>query len=156
MIFLYTYIRIIHPKTFTPIVMDTKSDSLTNDDLRDLLKRCPAGTFEAAVAFRTEKDTTQIETIVLGLFLGTFIQRLTISITPVSLTNPVEALIIGSSLWTLLLRTLFTITTTQFMPITVPQTEATWSPALTYSVRQVTTLVRILHIYSQQKILLIM
>jgi 3-hydroxyacyl-[acyl-carrier-protein] dehydratase len=67
MIFLYTYIRKIHPKTFTPIVMDTKSDSLTNDDLRDLLKRCPSGTYEAALAFRTKKDASQIETIVLGI-----------------------------------------------------------------------------------------
>ena len=67
MIFLYTYIRIIHPKTFTPIVMDTKSDSLTNDELRDLLKRCPACTYEAALDFRTKKDTSKIETIVLGI-----------------------------------------------------------------------------------------
>ena len=67
MLFLYTQLRIFHPKTFTPIVMDTKSDSLTNDDLRDLLKRCPAGTYEAALAFRTKKDTSQIETIVLGI-----------------------------------------------------------------------------------------
>ena len=47
--------------------MDTTSDQSVHDDLRDLLKRCPAGTFEAAIAFRLDKDVTQIEKIVLGI-----------------------------------------------------------------------------------------
>ena len=47
--------------------MDTTSDHSVHDDLRDLLKRCPAGTFEAAIAFRLDKDVTQIEKIVLGI-----------------------------------------------------------------------------------------
>jgi len=47
--------------------MDTKSELSTQDELRDLLKRCPAGTYEAALAFREEKDVSKIETIVLGI-----------------------------------------------------------------------------------------
>jgi 3-hydroxyacyl-[acyl-carrier-protein] dehydratase len=47
--------------------MDTKSELTTQDELRDLLKRCPAGTYEAALAFREEKDVSKIETIVLGI-----------------------------------------------------------------------------------------
>ena len=47
--------------------MDTTSDQSVHDDLRDLLKRCPAGTFEAAIAFRVDNDVTQIEKIVLGI-----------------------------------------------------------------------------------------
>ncbi len=47
--------------------MDTKSDSSTSEELRELLKRCPAGTYEAAFAFRTKQDVSQIETIVLGI-----------------------------------------------------------------------------------------
>ena len=66
-IILYIYSRINHPKTSTPFVMDTTSDQSIHDDLRDLLKRCPAGTFEAAIAFRVDKDVSQIEKIVLGI-----------------------------------------------------------------------------------------
>ena len=47
--------------------MDTKSELSIEDELRDLLKRCPAGTFEAALAFREEQDVSKIETIVLGI-----------------------------------------------------------------------------------------
>lgn len=47
--------------------MDTKSELSIEDELRDLLKRCPAGTFEAALAFREEQDIPKIETIVLGI-----------------------------------------------------------------------------------------
>ena len=37
------------------------------EDLKELLKRCPAGTYEAALAFRQDKDVSQIETIVMGV-----------------------------------------------------------------------------------------
>jgi len=47
--------------------MGTKSELSIEDELRDLLKRCPAGTFEAALAFREEQDVSKIETIVLGI-----------------------------------------------------------------------------------------
>ncbi len=47
--------------------METKSDISDSEELRELLKRCPAGTFEAALAFRSEKDVSQIEKIVLGI-----------------------------------------------------------------------------------------
>ena len=47
--------------------MDTASDQSVHDDLRDLLKRCPAGTYEAAIAFRVDNDVSQIEKIVLGI-----------------------------------------------------------------------------------------
>ena len=47
--------------------MDTKSELSIEDELRDLLKRCPAGTYEAALAFRENKDVSKIETIVLGI-----------------------------------------------------------------------------------------
>ncbi|MCH2155204.1 MAG: phosphopantetheine-binding protein [Opitutales bacterium] len=35
--------------------------------LKDALRRCPEGTFEAALAFRQEGDVSQLETIVLGI-----------------------------------------------------------------------------------------
>ena len=38
-----------HPK-FYPFVMETKSDISDSEELRELLKRCLAGTFEAALA----------------------------------------------------------------------------------------------------------
>ena len=47
--------------------METKSDISDSEELRELLKRCPAGTLEAALAFRSEKDVSQIEKIVLGI-----------------------------------------------------------------------------------------
>ena len=47
--------------------METKSQDSIQDDLKDLLKRCPAGTYEAALAFRQDKDVSQIETIVMGV-----------------------------------------------------------------------------------------
>ena len=45
------------------------SDSKPNveDDLKDLLKRCPPGTYEAALAFRNAKDIDQVEIIVMGI-----------------------------------------------------------------------------------------
>ena len=47
--------------------MDKKSTQSIHEDLRDLLKRCPAGTYEAALAFRVDKDVSQIEKIVIGI-----------------------------------------------------------------------------------------
>ena len=35
--------------------------------LRELLKRCPKGTFEAALAFRAHKDVEQVPAIVMGI-----------------------------------------------------------------------------------------
>jgi 3-hydroxyacyl-[acyl-carrier-protein] dehydratase len=37
------------------------------ESLRDSLKRCPEGTFEAAVKFRTTGDMTQVPLIVMGI-----------------------------------------------------------------------------------------
>ncbi|MDG0963483.1 MAG: phosphopantetheine-binding protein [Opitutales bacterium] len=47
--------------------MDIKSAESVQEDLKELLKRCPVGTYEAALSFRIEKDATQIEKIVLGI-----------------------------------------------------------------------------------------
>ncbi len=47
--------------------METNSPQSVQEDLKELLKRCPAGTYEAALAFRQDKDVSQIETIVMGV-----------------------------------------------------------------------------------------
>ena len=47
--------------------METKSPDSIQEDLKELLKRCRAGTYEAALAFRQDKDISQIETIVMGV-----------------------------------------------------------------------------------------
>ena len=47
--------------------METNSPNSVQEDLKELLKRCPAGTYEAALAFRQDKDVSQIETIVMGV-----------------------------------------------------------------------------------------
>ena len=47
--------------------MDTQSKDSVQDELKELLKRCPVGTYEAAYAFRINKDVTQIEKIVMGI-----------------------------------------------------------------------------------------
>jgi len=47
--------------------MTTESESAVEEDLKDLLKRCPLGTYEAALAFRKNKDIDQVEVIVLGI-----------------------------------------------------------------------------------------
>ncbi len=47
--------------------METNSPHSVQEDLKELLKRCPAGTYEAALAFRQDKDVSQIETIVMGV-----------------------------------------------------------------------------------------
>jgi len=66
-IILYIYSRNNHPKTSTPPTMDIKSDDSIQEDLKELLKRCPVGTYEAALSFRIKKDASQIEKIVLGI-----------------------------------------------------------------------------------------
>ena len=47
--------------------MDTNSPNSVQEDLKELLKRCPPGTYEAALAFRQDKGVSQIETIVMGV-----------------------------------------------------------------------------------------
>lgn len=47
--------------------MKEESDTALEDDLRELLKRCPSGTLEAAIEFRKFKDASKIEPIVLGI-----------------------------------------------------------------------------------------
>ncbi len=47
--------------------MRPDSNISVEDDLKDLLKRCPPGTFEAAVAFRKNKDASYVEKIVMGI-----------------------------------------------------------------------------------------
>ena len=44
---------------------DTKPN--VENDLKDLLKHCPPGTYEAALAFRNAKDIDQVEIIVMGI-----------------------------------------------------------------------------------------
>ena len=58
----------IHPKNnYPPFDMDIKSNETIQEDLKDLLKRCPVGTYEAAISFRLNQDISQIEKIVLGI-----------------------------------------------------------------------------------------
>ena len=47
--------------------MSAESNSSVEEDLKDLLKRCPPGTYEAALAFRKDKDVNQVEKIVMGI-----------------------------------------------------------------------------------------
>jgi len=47
--------------------MKEESPAALEEDLKELLKRCPAGTYEAALQFRKNKDVVQIETIVMGI-----------------------------------------------------------------------------------------
>ena len=47
--------------------MSAESNSSVEEDLKDLLKRCPPGTYEAALAFRKDKDVSQVEKIVMGI-----------------------------------------------------------------------------------------
>ncbi len=47
--------------------MSSDTNSSVEEDLKDLLKRCPPGTYEAALAFRKSKDADQVETIVMGI-----------------------------------------------------------------------------------------
>ena len=47
--------------------MSKESNPNVEEDLKELLKRCPVGTYEAALQFRKCKDISQVETIVLGI-----------------------------------------------------------------------------------------
>ena len=47
--------------------MNPDSNPTVEEDLKDLLKRCPPGTYEAALAFRNSKDIDQVEPIVMGI-----------------------------------------------------------------------------------------
>jgi acyl carrier protein len=47
--------------------MNKESPAALEEDLKELLKRCPAGTYEAALAFRKNKNVSQIETVVMGI-----------------------------------------------------------------------------------------
>ena len=48
----------------------TEQSTLSFEDLKETLKRCPEGTYEATVAFRNNKDPEQVPIIVMG-----FIER---------------------------------------------------------------------------------
>jgi acyl carrier protein len=47
--------------------MTSEEKVSVDEDLKELLKRCPAGTYEAARQFRESKDVSQIEQIVIGI-----------------------------------------------------------------------------------------
>ena len=47
--------------------MTKQPDPTVEEDLKELLKRCPVGTYEAALAFRKTKDISQVEIIVMGI-----------------------------------------------------------------------------------------
>ncbi|MEC8355537.1 MAG: phosphopantetheine-binding protein [Verrucomicrobiota bacterium] len=47
--------------------MNPDSNSTVEEDLKDLLKRCPPGTYEAALSFRNSQDINQVEPIVMGI-----------------------------------------------------------------------------------------
>ena len=47
--------------------MDKESSNDLEDELKDLLKRCPAGTLQAAIDFRLNNNISQIEPIVMGI-----------------------------------------------------------------------------------------
>ena len=47
--------------------MKEETPAALEEDLKELLKRCPSGTYEAALKFRKSKDAAQIETIVMGI-----------------------------------------------------------------------------------------
>ena len=51
----------------TPAMPDSQLTEDQKQELREELKRCPAGTFEAAVAFREGKDAEQVPVIVMGV-----------------------------------------------------------------------------------------
>ena len=54
-------------KNFPNLKMTKQSDPTVEEDLKELLKRCPVGTYEAALAFRKSKDISQVEIIVMGI-----------------------------------------------------------------------------------------
>jgi len=54
-------------KNFPNLKMTKQPDPTVEEDLKELLKRCPVGTYEAALAFRKTKDISQVEIIVMGI-----------------------------------------------------------------------------------------
>ena len=54
-------------KNFPNLKMTKQPDPTVEEDLKELLKRCPVGTYEAALAFRKSKDISQVEIIVMGI-----------------------------------------------------------------------------------------
>ena len=54
-------------KNFPYLKMTKQPDPTVEEDLKELLKRCPVGTYEAALAFRKTKDISQVEIIVMGI-----------------------------------------------------------------------------------------
>jgi len=60
-------LRDVTIKNFPNFKMTKQSDPTVEEDLKELLKRCPVGTYEAALRFRKDKDISQVETIVLGI-----------------------------------------------------------------------------------------
>ena len=63
----YLMLRDLTIKNFPILKMTKQSDSTVEEDLKELLKRCPEGTYEAALTFRKNKDVSQVETIVMGI-----------------------------------------------------------------------------------------
>ncbi len=63
----YLMLRDLTIKNFPILKMTKQSDSTVEEDLKELLKRCPVGTYEAALTFRKNKDVSQVETIVMGI-----------------------------------------------------------------------------------------
>ena len=47
--------------------MTKESSTNLEEELKELLKRCPDGTYEAALDFRSNRNVSQIETIVMGI-----------------------------------------------------------------------------------------
>ena len=47
--------------------MSSDPSTTVEEDLKELLKRCPPGTYEAALAFRKNKDIDKVEPIVMGI-----------------------------------------------------------------------------------------
>lgn len=64
-----SYLRLRHAtiKNLSPYKMTNEPESSVEEDLKELLKRCPPGTYESALLFRNNKDINQVEKIVLGI-----------------------------------------------------------------------------------------
>ena len=52
---------------FPKKMMSEESNPNVEEDLKELLKRCPVGTYEAALEFRKSKDISKVEKIVMGI-----------------------------------------------------------------------------------------
>ena len=50
-------------KNFPKKMMSEESNPNVEEDLKELLKRCPVGTYEAALEFRKSKDISKVEKI---------------------------------------------------------------------------------------------